>query len=287
VVWPDGAKLALQIAVNFEEGSEYSVPNGDGRNEMLAEVNYGMPAEYRDLCVESVYEYGSRAGNWRLLRLFEEYGIDVTYFAAAIALETNPDVAGWLRDSGHEVCSHGWRWEEHWLLSAEEEREHIRRAIDSIERTCGQRPLGWYCRYCPSTRTRELLVEEGGFVYDADAYNDDLPYFVDVGATRHLVVPYSATYNDSRFVFAQGYSSPNDFFETCRDAMDELRREGNAGYPKMMSIGLHPRLAGQAARTAAVRRLIEHALSTDDVWIATRLDIARWWLNHHEEFAYE
>jgi peptidoglycan/xylan/chitin deacetylase (PgdA/CDA1 family) len=284
VRWPNDANVAVQLVVNYEEGSEYSMPAGDSRNEGLAEINYVMPPQYRDLAAESVYEYGSRAGNWRLMRLFDELDVKATYFAAAIALERNPEVGDWIRSSGHEGCSHGWRWEEHWLLDRDTERAHIRAAIDSIERTCGERPLGWYCRYGPSVNTRELLVEEGGFVYDADAYNDDLPYFVDVHGKRHLIVPYSLTYNDGRYVLPQGYGGPSDFFDTCRRGLDELRREGAAGYPKMMSIGLHPRWAGQAGRTSALREFIEYALDEGDVWFARRIDIARWWLDHHEEF---
>ncbi len=283
-VWPNDAKVAVQLVVNYEEGSEYSMAAGDGRNEGLAEINYVMPAEYRDLAAESVYEYGSRAGNWRLMRLFDEYDVKATYFAAAVALERNPEVGQWIRESGHEPCSHGWRWEEHWLLDRETERQHMAWAIELIEQTCGQRPLGWYCRYGPSVNTRELVVEEGGFVYDADAYNDDLPYFVEVKGKRHLIVPYSFTYNDGRYVLPQGFGSPSDFFDQCRRGLDELRREGHAGYPKMMSIGLHPRWAGQAGRTSALREFIEYALGLGDVWFARRIDIASWWLEHHEEF---
>jgi peptidoglycan/xylan/chitin deacetylase (PgdA/CDA1 family) len=193
-------------------------------------------------------------------------------------------VGQWLQEAGHEPCSHGWRWSEHWLFDREQERQHMQWAIETIEKTCGERPLGWYCRYGPSVNTRELVVEEGGFVYDADAYNDDLPYFTEVKGKRHLVVPYTLTYNDGRYVLAQGYSGPSDFFDICRRGLDEYRREGEAGYPKMMSIGLHPRWVGQAARTNALREFIEYAQEQGDVWFARRIDIARWWLEHHEEF---
>jgi peptidoglycan/xylan/chitin deacetylase (PgdA/CDA1 family) len=284
VVWPNGAKVAVNLVVNYEEGSEYSKPAGDGRNEGLAEIPYVMDPEHRDLCAESVYEYGSRAGIWRLMRLFDEYGVKVTFFACAVALERNPEVGRWLSESQHEPCSHGWRWSEHWTFSREEEAQRIRWAIDAIERTCGERPLGWYCRYGPSVNTRELVVEEGGFVYDADAYNDDLPYFTEVNGNRHLVVPYTLTYNDGRYILPQGYASPGDFFDYCRRGLDEYRREAEAGHPKMMSIGLHPRWAGQAARTSGLRQLIEHGLELGDVWFARRIDIARWWLDHHHEW---
>jgi peptidoglycan/xylan/chitin deacetylase (PgdA/CDA1 family) len=287
VKWPGEAKVALSLIVNNEESSEYSKVAGDSRNEGLAEIPSSMEAKYRDLCVESIYEYGSRAGIWRLMRLFDEFRVKTTFFTAAVALERNPEVAAWLRESGHEACSHGWRWEEVWLLSREDERQHIQWAVDSITKTCGTAPVGWYCRYGPSVHTRELLVEHGGFMYDSDAYNDDLPYLTTVQGKEHLVVPYTMTYNDVRYVLAQGYGSPSDFFDYCRRGLEEYRREAIAGFPKMMSVGLHPRWAGQAARTSALREFIEYALSLGDVWITRRADIATWWLQHHEEFTRE
>ncbi|UGS39103.1 polysaccharide deacetylase family protein [Capillimicrobium parvum] len=283
VTWPGGARVAVNIALNWEEGSEYSKIAGDGRNEGLAEIPYTMDPEYRDLAAESVYEYGARAGVWRLQRLFEQFGIPITFFGAAVAFERNPEVAAWLKEAGHEPCCHGWRWEEVWTLSREEEREHMLEAIRSIERTCGERPRGWYCRYGPSVNTRELLVEEGGFVYDSDAYNDDLPYYTEVAGTRHLIVPYSFTYNDGRYVLPQGFSDPSSFFDQCRRGFDYLWEEG-ATHPRMMSIGLHSRWAGQAGRTSGLRDFIEYALEKGDVWFTRRLDIANWWNEHHEEF---
>jgi peptidoglycan/xylan/chitin deacetylase (PgdA/CDA1 family) len=285
VVWPNQAKVAVNLVVNYEEGSEYSKPAGDERNEGLAEISYSLNPQYRDLCAESVYEYGSRAGIWRIMRLFEEYKIQVTFFACAVALERNPEVGHWIRESGHEPCSHGWRWSEHWRLTREEEQHHMQWAIESITQTCGERPRGWYCRYGASVHTRELVVAEGGFVYDSDTYNDDLPYFTTVNGKRHLIVPYSLTYNDARYIVSQGYSSPADFFDTCKRGLDELWREGAAGYPKMMSIGLHPRFVGQAGRTSGLREFIEYAQQKGDVWFARRIDIAHWWLQHHQEFA--
>ncbi|AEA26338.1 Chitin deacetylase [Pseudonocardia dioxanivorans CB1190] len=283
VEWPGGAKIAVSIVVNAEEGSEISWAAGDARNEGLGEIPYGMPAEYRDLCVESIYEYGARAGVWRLLRLFEEYRVPTTFYAAAVAFEQNPELAKAVVGGGHEVCSHGWRWEEPWVLSREEEREHMAAAIASFERTCGTRPVGWYCRYGPSVHTRELLVEEGGFLYDSDAYNDDLPYYVSVGDKRQLVVPYTMVYNDVKYAMPPGMASPTDFFDVCRRGFDELLREGRAGRPRMMSIGLHPRWAGQAGRTSALREFIEHAQRESDVWFATREQIARFWLENHPD----
>ena len=283
VRWPNDARVAVNIVLNYEEGSEYTHPAGDKKNDGMTEVPYIMDPAYRDLAAESVYEYGSRAGVWRVQRLVDGLQIPITFFAAATALERNPEVAAWLKEAGHEPCSHGWRWEEVWTLSREEEKQHMLWAIESFKRTVGQRPQGWYCRYGPSVHTRELLVEEGGFVYDADAYNDDLPYFQEVSGKRHLVVPYSFTYNDARFVMSQGYSSPSDFSDHLKRAFDTYWEEG-AERPRMMSIGLHPRMIGQAARISALKEFIEYALDKGDVWFAKRLDIATWWLEHHEEF---
>jgi peptidoglycan/xylan/chitin deacetylase (PgdA/CDA1 family) len=283
VVWPDEARVAVNLIINYEEGSEIGMP-ADGKNEAaLGEIPYAMPSTHRDLAMESVYEYGSRAGIWRLQRLFEEKQIKVTLFAAAIALERNPDVGKWIQDAGHEPCSHGWRWEEMWHLSRDEEKAHMAAAIKSFEQTCGSRPLGWYCRYGPSVHTRELIVEEGGFSYDSDAYNDDLPYYVEVSGTRHLVVPYTFTYNDARFVMAPGYGSPGDFFELLRRGFDYLWDEG-ATHPRMMSIGVHPRIIGQAARASGLKEFIEYAQKKGGVWFARRIDIANWWHEHHRDF---
>lgn len=283
VTWPNQARVAVNLVINYEEGSEVHLA-ADGRNEgALGEIPYVMDPAYRDLAMESVYEYGTRAGIWRLQRLFDRADIPVTFFAAAVALERNPEVAAWIRDSAHEVCSHGWRWEEMWLLSRDEERAHLHAAIKSFEETCGRRPKGWYCRYGPSVNTRELLVEEGGFAYDADAYNDDLPYHVDVLGKRHLIVPYTFTYNDARFSMAPGYGGPSDFFDLLKRGLDTYWEEG-ATHPRMMSIGLHPRLIGQAARSSALAEFIDHAQNKGGVWFATRLEIAEWWEAHHAGF---
>ena len=280
VRWPDGARVAVNIVVNYEEGSEYSFPAGDGQNEHHGgEESYPFPEDKRNLAQESIYEYGSRAGIWRLLRLFDEYDVKATIFACAVAFEQNPEVAKVAKAAGHDLMSHGWRWCEHWRLSREEESEYMRLAIESFRKTWGERPRAWYCRYGPSVNTRDLVVRDGGFVYDSDAYNDDLPYFVSVRGREHLVVPYSLTYND-----LQGTLSPVDFADYLRRGLDELWHEGAAGFPKMMSVGLHPRIVGQAGRTSALREFIEHAQELGQVWFARRMDIARWWIDHHEEF---
>jgi peptidoglycan/xylan/chitin deacetylase (PgdA/CDA1 family) len=283
VRWPNGARVAISLVLNYEEGSEYSHGNGDGRNDGLTEVIYAMDPKYRDLCAESVFEYGARAGIWRLERLLTELKLPITFYACAVALERNREVAAWLKEAGHEPCSHGWRWEEVWRLSRDEEMDHIRRAIDSIRETCGERPSGWYCRYGPSVHTRELLVEEGGFVYDSDAYNDDLPYYVEVKGRRHLVIPYSMTYNDGKFGLLPSYGSPADFVDNLKRGFDQLWDEG-ATHPRMMSIGLHPRLIGQASRIHALREFVEYALKKGGVWFTRRIDIANWWNQNHGTF---
>ena len=277
--WPGGARLALQIVMNYEEGSEYAIPDGDETSEMyLTEVpGATLGPHVRDLIVESVYEYGSRAGFWRLMAMFAERKIDVTVFGAALALERNPAAARAIAAAGHEVCSHGWRWINFAHMGVDEERAQMQRAIASIEQTIGQRPLGWYCRYAPSVNTRRLVVEEGGFLYDSDAYNDDLPYWVRVDGKPHLVIPYTLDANDMKFSVAPGFSAPSGFFEYLKDTFDVLYAEGKTA-PKMMSVGLHTRLAGRPGRAAALGRFLDYVLEHDDVWIARRVDIARHWI---------
>lgn len=281
--WPGGARLALQIVMNYEEGSEYSIPDGDGVSETyLSEVpGAGLGPGKRDLIVESIYEYGSRAGFWRLMRIFAERKLQVTVFGAALALERNPQAARAIRDAGYEVCSHGYRWVGFQNMDEAQEREEMRKAVASLERTIGERPYGWYCRYAPSENTRRLVVEEGGFLYDADAYNDDLPYWVKVGEKDHLVIPYTLDVNDMKFAVAPGFTSPSGYFEYMRDAFDVLYREG-ATQPKMMSVGLHTRLAGRPGRAAALERFLDYVLEHDDVWICRRVDIARHWIANHK-----
>jgi peptidoglycan/xylan/chitin deacetylase (PgdA/CDA1 family) len=282
VHWPNGAKLALSLVLNYEEGSEYNYLE-DGRNDIGSGITYVNRPDVRDLANESSYEYGSRAGVWRLLRVFERHRVQVTVFTCAVAIERNPQVGAAIRETGHEPCGHGWRWEEAWTLSEEEEQERIGRAIESIAQTCGERPLGWYCRYGPSERTRELLVREGGFLYDSNSYADDLPYFVEVGSTRHLVIPYSHSYNDGRFAIPPVWPSPSDWLENCRRGIEFLREEG-ATHPKMISLGLHSRWIGQASRASALSELIGWVRDLGDVWIARRADIARWWWEQHQTF---
>ncbi len=278
--WPGQARLALNFVLNFEEGSEPSVPDGDGHSEWgLTEITSSPGVPGRDLAAEGMFAYGSRVGFWRILRLFAERDLPLTIFGCALALERNPPAAAAIRAAGHDVCCHGWRWVKHFHLSEEEEREQIARAVASIERTMGARPAGWYCRYGPSVNTRRLLVEEGGFIYDSDSYDDELPYWQTVQGQPHLVVPYSQSTNDVKL--GRGVlGTADDFFQFCRDGFDMLYREGRT-QPKMMSVGLHMRIIGHPARAAGLERLLDYVARHRDVWIARRIDIAEHWRATH------
>ena len=274
--WPDGAGVVVNVVLVYEEGSEYSVLWGDDRNDGWGEYpEPGVQPPQRDPGTESHYEYGSRAGVWRLARIFDEANIPVTVSAAAVALELNPAVAEWMSDRDHDLLGHGWRWIELWRMSRDEERVHLGRAIETYERVLGQRPLGWNCRSWPSEATRELLVEEGGFLYDSDGCADDLPYYARCLGKPFLVVPYTKTYNDSRFIVNPGFASPREFLDTLTMGLDELAREGR---PTMMTVAVHARWSGQAARAGAVRGFLEHARRLPGVSFMRRVDIARWWL---------
>jgi allantoinase len=278
--WPGEARIAVNFVMNYEEGSEYNALDDGVSEGTLTESgssNYGVKG--RDLAAEGMFEYGSRVGFWRVHRLFKERGLPLTVFGCALALERNPKVAAAIRDSGWDVCSHGWRWIKHYELSEAEEREHIRKAIESMKKTVGERPLGWYCRYGPSVNTRRLIVEEGGFLYDSDAYNDELPYWVRVGSKPHLVVPYSLTANDSKFG-SGGFFTAADYFTFVKDGFDVLYREGQT-QPKMMSLGLHLRLIGHPSRAAGLERALDYIAGHKDVWFTRRIDIARHWAATH------
>ena len=272
VRWDGDARVAVQIVLNYEEGSEKTFAMGDGVNDILYELPFALEG-HRDLAVESMYEYGTRAGVWRLLRVFDGAGIPVTWFASAVALERNPEVGRAIARRGDDTAGHGFRWSNHFEMTRDEEREAIRRAIESISRTVGERPLGWYCREM-SVNTRELVVEEGGFVYDSDCYSDDLPYWTVVLGRPHLVVPYGLVVNDARYVVSQGFGSPEHFFETARAHLDRLRDDGD-DVSRMMSIGLHSRISGNPARADALARFIDYAQGLDDVVFSRRIDIAR------------
>jgi putative urate catabolism protein len=278
--WPGNARIAINFVMNYEEGSEPSIADGEGATETWFTESHGLNSGVsgRDLAAEGLFEYGSRVGFWRLMRTFQERGLALTVYGCALALERNPQAAAAIRTSGFDVCSHGWRWIKHYGLSEEVEREHIRMAIESLARTTGERPYGWYCRYSPSVNTRKLLVEEGGFLYDSDYYGDELPFWKTVQGKPHLVIPYSLTTNDGQYAGSVG--TGNQWFEFMRDTFDMLYREG-ATQPKMMSVGLHMRLIGHPARAAGLERFIDHVMKHDDVWIARRIDIARHWIKEH------
>ena len=275
--WPGDARIAINFVMNYEEGSEYSFMDGDGRSESSTSESPTSPVPMgnRDLAGEGMFEYGSRVGFWRIMRLFAERGLPLTVFACALALERHPPAAAAIREAGHDFCCHGWRWVEHFKLTRDQEREHIRLAIESLKQTLGSRPLGWYCRYGPSVNTRALVVEEGGFLYDSDCYNDELPYWVLQDGKPHLVVPYSLVPNDSKFgrgIFAHA----DDYFTFLRDQFDMLYAEG-ATQPKMMSVGLHMRIIGHPARAVGLARFMDHVLKHDRVWVARRTEIAEHW----------
>ena len=279
--WPAGARIAVQFVVNYEEGGENCVLHGDPASEaFLSEIVGAAPwPGQRHHSMESTYEYGSRVGVWRLLDLFARYEIPLTIFGVAMALERNPAVAEAAMAAGHEICSHGYRWIDYRDVPEDVEREHLERAIEIIRRLTGERPLGWYTGRT-SERTRALVVEEGGFLYDADDYNDDLPFWTEVNGKSHLVVPYTLDNNDMRFATPQGFNSGDQFYSYLRDAFDVLYAEGEHT-PRMMSVGLHCRLVGRPGRLAALARFIEYTRRFDDVWYGRRIDIARHWRAVH------
>ena len=279
IVWPNKARIAISVVVNYEEGSEYSLLDGDTHHETNNEVPSPVPLDQRDLFNESFFEYGSRVGVWRLLNLFERYGVKTTFYCCAVALERNPEVARAIVERGHEICGHGYRWQEYHSMGRDSELDSIRRTVESLERTTGVRPVGWFTRYGPSLNTRELVAGEQGFIYDSLSMNDDLPYFVRVNEAPWLVIPYSFETNDARF-WRGGLVSVNDFFEYLKDTFDCLYEEGQSS-PKMMSVGLHCRITGRPARSRAVQRFLEYASGFPGVWFARRDEIASHWLSNY------
>ena len=257
VRWPNDARVAVSVVVNYEEGSEHSLLDGDDYHETNNEVPSPVPPGIRDLNNESFFEYGSRVGVWRLLDLFDQHQVKTTFYCCALALERNREVASEIVARGHEVCGHGYRWEEYHSANEDEEWESIKKTIASLEQTTGQRPVGWFTRYGPSINTRKLVAAEGGFIYDSMAMNDDLPHYVAVQGNPWLVVPYSFETNDARF-WRGGLVSVNDFYEYLKDAFDCLYEEGKT-HPKMMSVGLHCRITGTPARSRAVARFLKYA----------------------------
>ena len=290
--WPGAARIALQFVLNHEEGAENCVLDGDAASETFLSEIIGAPAfPMRHMSMESLFEYGSRAGLWRVLRAFEQRKLPLSVFAAATALARHPEAAAAYRELGHEIAGHGLRWISYQLVDEATERAHLAEAVAILRELTGAAPLGWYTGR-DSPNTRRLLVEHGGFLYDADSYADDLPYWTEVtlnagGATRcvaHLVVPYTLDTNDMRFATLQGFNSGTQFFDYLRDAFDTLYREGDpAGLdaPKMLSVGLHARLVGRPGRIASLERFLDYVLEHERVWVCRRIDIARHWISMH------
>ncbi len=290
--WPNGARIALQFVLNHEEGAENCVLHGDAGSEtFLSEIIGAASFPMRHMSMESIYEYGSRAGLWRVLRAFESRRLPMTVFGVAMALQRHPEAVAAFQELGHEIACHGLRWISYQGIDVATERAHLAEAVAIQRELTGSAPLGWYTGR-DSPNTRRLVVEHGGFVYDADSYADDLPYWTEVAVERdggsalvpHLVVPYTLDSNDMRFAATQGFNSGSQFFDYLKDAFDVLYREGDpAGLdaPKMLSIGLHSRLVGRPARIAALERFLDYVLAHDRVWVARRIDIARHWTATH------
>jgi putative urate catabolism protein len=287
--WPDRARIAVQFVLNYEEGGENCVLHGDKASEQfLSEIIGAATFESRHMSMESIYEYGSRAGVWRILREFEQRKLPLTVFGIAMALERHPDLTQAFVELGHEIACHGWRWIHYQNMDEATEREHMRIAIDIQRQLTGSAPLGWYTGR-DSPNTRKLVVEQGGFAYDSDYYGDDLPFWTDValtdGSTKpHLVVPYTLDSNDMRFATAQGFNTGEQFYQYLKDSFDVLYTEGDPqgqDRPKMLSIGMHCRLLGRPGRFRALQRFLDYVQSHDHVWICRRIDIANHWINTH------
>jgi len=280
--WPDEAHIAVSLVLNYEEGGEACVLHGDPHSEsVLTDLGSveALPGA-RNLNVESLFEYGSRVGFWEIMRVLESLRAPATVFAVGMALERNPEAAAEIARSGFEVACHGERWIDYQSVPEDIERAHIVRNVETIARLIGRRPVGWYTGR-PGPNTRRLVVETGGFLYDSDAYNDDLPYWTEVSGQRHLIVPYSFDCNDSRLQRGGDFSTGDEFFSYCRDAFDWLYRRGAEGRPRMMSIGLHGRIIGRPGRIGALARLIEHIQRRPRVWLCNRSAIAQHWRTHH------
>ena len=280
VEWPNNARIALQIVLNYEEGAENCIINGDKHSEVfLSEIIGAQPVKGRHINMESLYEYGSRSGFWRLHKLFQEKKIPITIFGVGMALEKNPEICKAIKDANYEVASHGWRWIDYQSVKKSEEKKHMKLVIKKIKEIFGERPLGWYTGRC-SPNTRDLVFDEGGFLYDSDSYSDDLPYWEIRKKKKQLIIPYTLDNNDMRFVANQGFNTGDHFFTYLKDSFDALYEEGKTN-PKMMSVGLHCRLVGRPGRIQSLKRFLEYVLSYEDVWICKRIDIAKHWIKNY------
>ncbi len=280
VTWPNNAKLALQIVLNYEEGAENNILHGDKNSEtFLSEIIGAKAIKDRHINMESMYEYGSRRGFWRIHKLFQEKKIPVTIFGVAMALERNPEVCNAIKNGNYEIACHGWRWIDYQNVKKSVEKKDMKLAIKTIKKIFGERPLGWYTGRC-STNTRDLVFEDGGFLYDSDSYSDDLPYWEYKKNKKQLIIPYTLDNNDMRFATNQGFNSGDQFYTYLKDSFDALYDEGKNN-PKMMSVGLHCRLIGRPGRFQALKKFIDYVLKFDDVWICKRVDIAKHWIKNY------
>ena len=280
IEWPNKARLALQIVLNYEEGAENSILNGDKYSEtFLSEIIGAKPVKGRHINMESLYEYGSRRGFWRLHELFQKKKIPITIFGVGMALEKNPDVCRAIKKANYEVASHGWRWIDYQNIKKTVEKKHMKLAIDKIKRIFGKRPLGWYTGRC-SPNTRDLVFEEGGFLYDSDSYSDDLPYWEVRNKKKLLIIPYTLDNNDMRFATNQGFNTGDHFFSYLKDSFDTLYEEGKEN-PKMMSVGLHCRIIGKPGRIRSLKKFLDYVLKHKNVWICKRIDIAKHWIKNY------
>ena len=282
VVWPNNSRLALQIVLNYEEGAENCILHGDKYSEtFLSEIIGTQPIKDRHINMESVYEYGSRRGFWRLHKLFSEKKIPVTIFGVAMALERNPDICQAIKNGNYEVASHGWRWIDYQNIKKSVEKKHMQLAIKTIKKIFGKQPLGWYTGRC-SPNTRDLVFEDGSFLYDSDSYSDDLPYWEYKKNKKQLIIPYTLDNNDMRFATSQGFNSGDQFYTYLKDSFDALYEEGKTN-PKMMSVGLHCRLIGRPGRIQSLKRFLDYVLKFEDVWICKRIDIAKHWIKNYSD----
>ncbi len=280
ISWPNNARLALQIVLNYEEGGENCVLNGDKYSEtFLSEIIGAKAIKGRHISMESIYEYGSRAGFWRLHKLFKEKNIPVTIFGVGLALEQNPEVCEAIKNGNYEVAAHGYRWIDYQDVKKSIEKKHMQQAIKTIKKIFGSRPLGWYTGRC-SPNTRDLVFDEGGFLYDSDSYSDDLPYWEKRGSKRQLIIPYTLDNNDMRFATNQGFNTGDHFYNYLKDSFDALYEEGKTS-PKMMSVGLHCRLIGRPGRIQSLKKFLDYVLKFNDIWICKRIDIAKHWIKNY------
>ena len=280
ISWPNNAKLALQIVLNYEEGAENCILNGDKYSEtFLSEIIGTKAIKGRHISMESIYEYGSRAGFWRLDKLFKEKKIPVTVFGVGLALKQNHEVCEAIKNGNYEIAAHGYRWIDYQDIKKSVEKKHMLNAIKTIKDIFGSRPLGWYTGRC-SPNTRDLVFDEGGFLYDSDSYSDDLPYWQYRGKKKQLIIPYTLDNNDMRFTTNQGFNTGDHFFSYLKDSFDVLYEEGKSS-PKMMSVGLHCRLIGRPGRIQSLRKFLDYVLKFEDIWICKREDIANHWIKNY------